>query len=126
MRVSRCPQAAILRCACAAQPALLLSAQGLDVHVWRAGRCLRPPAPGAPPCKSQHSRDTGDSIKSHPHTRVSWLSQLQLHLPSGLHKAEMPHGGEAAASMRGGEEPAAMQRVLWSLVMGEQSPANRV
>ncbi len=40
MRVSRCPQAAILRCAGAAQPALLLSAQGLDVHVWQLGAAL--------------------------------------------------------------------------------------
>ncbi|CAL5222772.1 g5185 [Coccomyxa viridis] len=40
VRVSRCPQAAILRCAGAAQPALLLSAQGLDVHVWQLGAAL--------------------------------------------------------------------------------------
>ena len=40
VRVSRCPQTAILRCASAAQPALLLSAQGLDVHVWQLGAAL--------------------------------------------------------------------------------------
>ena len=40
MRVSRCPQAAILRCATAAEPALLLSAEGLDIHVWQLGSAL--------------------------------------------------------------------------------------
>ncbi len=40
VRVSKCPQAAILRCTSAAHPALLLSAQGLDVHVWRLGSAL--------------------------------------------------------------------------------------
>lgn len=40
MRVSRCPQAAILRCATAAEPARLLSAEGLDIHVWQLGSAL--------------------------------------------------------------------------------------
>jgi hypothetical protein len=38
--VSRCPQAAILRCATATEPALLLSAEGLDIHVWQLGSAL--------------------------------------------------------------------------------------
>ena len=40
MRVSKCPQAAIVRCAARAEPAMLLSAQGLDVHVWQLGSAL--------------------------------------------------------------------------------------
>lgn len=40
MRVSRCPQPAILRCATAAEPVLLLSAEGLDIHVWQLGSAL--------------------------------------------------------------------------------------
>ena len=40
MRVSKCPQAAIVRCAARAEPAMLLSAQGLDVHMWQLGSAL--------------------------------------------------------------------------------------
>ena len=40
MRVSKCPQAAIVRCAARAEPAVLLSAQGLDVHLWQLGSAL--------------------------------------------------------------------------------------
>lgn len=40
MRVSKCPQAAIVRCAARAEPAVLLSAQGLNVHLWQLGSAL--------------------------------------------------------------------------------------
>lgn len=40
VRVSKCPQTSMIRCTARVEPGMLLSAQGLDVHVWQLGSAL--------------------------------------------------------------------------------------
>ena len=112
MRVSRCPQAAILRCASAAAPALLLSAQGLDVHVWRLGAALDRQHQVRPRAHLSTGKTERQyhmhRVMSHPHSRVPSCHHLQLHLHARPGEVELPHSRESAASICGGEKPPAL------------------